>query len=190
MGVLDRDAHVLEGVDGLPAEVLPHRVRAVIEVADIVDRDGIVPGRRVVLEQEELDLRVGVERETLLGGFGQLPLEDPPRIGVGGGTVGQQDVAEDAGDWHLLAPPGQHLEAGWIGLGEHVGFGDAAEALDGRAVETDALGESALEFRRRDRDRFQDSQHVSEPQSHESDVALFDRAQHVLCLPVHAPILP
>ena len=98
-----------------------------------------------------------------------------------------QNIRAGAG---LLLAPRQDLERGRVGLGEHVGLVDPGEALDRGAVEADALGEGALELGRRDRDRLQVAEHVGEPQPHEPDVALLERAEHELLLPVHRPSLP
>jgi hypothetical protein len=64
VGELDRDAHPLEGVDGLAAEVLLDVERGHVEVRPVVERGRVVG----VLEQEELHLRVDVEGEAHLRG--------------------------------------------------------------------------------------------------------------------------
>src|SRR4029077_10423820 len=59
------------------------------------------------------------------------------------------------------------------------------EALDGRSVEADAVGEGALEFRRGDRDGLERAKHVREPEPDEANVPLLKRAQHEFFLPIH-----
>ena len=88
----------------------------------------------------------------------------------------------------LGCPSGRrhHLEGARVGLGEHVGLVDPGEALDGRAVEPDALGERGLDLGRRHRHGLQVAGDVGEPQPHEADVALFEGAQDELLLSVHA----
>ena len=118
------------------------------------------------------------------------PLEHVPRVGEARRAVGQLQVAEHPRRAGRVAAPRQDLEGRRVGLGEHVGLVDAGEALDGRTVEADALGEGALELRRRDGHGLERAEHVREPQTDEADVALFDRAQHELFLTVHVSILP
>jgi hypothetical protein len=104
--------------------------------------------------------------------------------------VGGEQVAEHPRGPGVLAAPRQHLEGRGVGLGQHVGLVDPGEALDGRAVEADPLGEGTLELGRGDGHRLQRPEHVGEPQPDEPDVALFDGAQDELLLTVHVPILP
>ena len=150
---------------------------------------GASPGLRRLLEQEELDLGVGVEGEAELRRPRQRALQHVARVGPAGRSVGHQDVAEHARGAGRFRPPRQDLERRRVRLGEHVGFVDPGEPLDRRAVEADALGEGALEFGGCHRDRLQEAEHVGEPQPHEADVTLFERAQYKLGLLVHAAIL-
>ena len=71
------------------------------------------------------------------------------------------------------------------GLASMSALVDPGEALDGRAVEADALGEGLLELGRGDRHGFQEAEHVGEPQPDESDVPLFQGPKHELLLPIH-----
>ena len=141
---------------------------------------------RAVLQQEELDLGVGVEGEALLGRPGQRPAQHVPRVGPGRAAVGQQDVAEHPGA--LAADPAlerEDLERGRVRHGDHVRLEDPGEALDRRAVEADALLEGRLQLGRRHRDALERAEHVGEPQPDEPDVPLFQRAEDELLLTVH-----
>src|SRR3954454_7634396 len=100
------------------------------------------------------------------------------------------DVTEHPRRPRVLPAPRQDLEGRGVGAGEHVGLVDPGEALDGRAVEPDALGERALELGRRDRDGLQEPEHVGEPESYEPDLPFLQRAEDELLLLVHGPILP
>jgi hypothetical protein len=157
----------------------------VVEVAARVDRLGALAGLRAVLQQEELDLRVGVEGEPHVGALGEGALEHPARVGVRRRAVGHEDVAEDASGAGRLAAPRQDLEGRRVRLGEHVGLVDAGEALDGRAVEAHALGEGAFELGWRDGDGFEETEHIGEPEPDEPDVAFLKCAEHELLLAVH-----
>ena len=162
-------------------------VRHVVEVARLVDGLGLLTRHPALLEQEELDLGVGVEGEPEVGGLGERPLQHVPRVGHARGAVGEREVAEHPGRSGALAAPRQHLEGARVGLGEHVGLVDAGEALDDRAVEADPLGEGPLELGRCDGDGLQGAEHVGEPEPDETDVALFDGAEDELLLTVHDP---
>src|SRR6478736_5605723 len=74
MAELDGDAHVLEHGDRRATEVVAGAVRHVVEVAGVVDRDRATVGTPPLLEEEELDLGVGVEGEAEVGGLAQGPL--------------------------------------------------------------------------------------------------------------------
>ena len=185
VAVLHGDAHRLEHRDRGAAEVVRDAVRRVVVVAAGVDRDRDGADLGLVAQQEELDLRVRVEGEAHLGGLAQVALEHPARVGVTRRAVRQQDVAEHPGHAGILPAPRQQLERRRVRAGDHVGLMHAGEALDGRAVEADAVGERALEFRRGDRDGLERAEHVSEPEPDEANVPLFKRAQHEFFLPVH-----
>ena len=156
---------------------------------------GGCPSPGLVPEQEELDLRVGVEGEPEVRGLGQSPLEHLPRVGVGRLAVRQHDVAEHPRRARRLGPPGQDLEGPRVRPGQHVRLGDPGEALDRGAVEADALVEGAFELGRRHRHRLEEAEHVGEPEPDEADVALLEGAEHELLLLVHdgdraAPVFP
>ena len=161
-----------------------------VEVAALVDRLGTLARDPALLEQEELDLGVGVEGEAHVARPSEGPLEHVARVGQRRGAVGQGDVAEHPCGAGALPAPRKHLERARVRLGEHVGFVDAREALDDRPVESDALAEGSLELGRRDGDRLQGAEHVGEPEPHEADVAFFDGAEDELLLAIHVSILP
>src|SRR5699024_10528159 len=66
---------------------------------------------------------------------------------------------------------------------------DAGQALDGGAVEADALVEGAFEFGRGDGHRFEHAEYIGEPEPDEAHVAFLDGPQHVLLLFVHSLLL-
>ena len=167
---------MLQHRDGGSAEVVSGPVRHMVEVAGLIHRNRRLPGLDRLLEQEELDLRVRVEGEPEVGSLGQRPLEDVPRVGEARRAVGQDDVAEHPCGARVLATPGQHLKRPRVGLDQHVGLVDPGEALDGAAVEADALGEGALELCGGYGNRLQLAQHIGEPEPHEADVAFLDGA--------------
>jgi hypothetical protein len=184
---LDRDAHVFEHGDGIAPEVLGHPVRCVVEEAAGVDRHRFLARLGTVLEDEELDLGMGIERQSAIRRAAQRALQHVARVGVRRRPVRHEDVAEHSG---CPGPPGQHLKRGRVGFGEHVCLVDAREAFDRRAVEPDALFEGVLQLRRRHRHGFQVSEHVGEPEAHEPDVTLFQRPEDEFLLLLHAHSVP
>nr|EIF89406.1 putative NAD/FAD-dependent oxidoreductase [Streptomyces tsukubensis NRRL18488] len=182
---LDRDAHGLQHRDGLAAEVHADVLRGVVEVAGVVGGHRAAAVDGLVLQQEELDLGVGVEGEAEIGGPGQHPLEDEAGVREGRRAVRHEDVAEHPGGAGGLGAPGQDLEGAGVRFGDHVGFVDPGEALDGGAVEADALVKRLFQFGGCDGDGLQEAQHIGEPEAHEADVALLQRAEHKFLLLVH-----
>ena len=71
------------------------------------------------------------------------------------------------------------------GVSQDIGLVGAGQALDGRAVESDALVEGALDLGRGESHRLQGAHHIREPQAYELDAALLDRAENEVTLLVH-----
>ena len=139
----------------------------------------------LVAQQEELDLRVRVEGEAHLRRLAEVALEHPAGVGVGRRAVRHQDVAEHPGHTRVLTPPREQLERRRVGPGDHVRLVHPGETLDRGPVEADAVGERALEFGRRDGDGLERAEHVGEPEPDETNIPLFERAQHEFFLPIH-----
>src|SRR5699024_7191687 len=73
---------------------------------------------------------------------------------------------------------------------DHVRLVAAGQALDGRAVDPDALGESDLQVRRGDRDGLQGAGDVAEPEPDEAHIAVVDLADDIIVEVFHAPSVP
>jgi hypothetical protein len=163
-------------------------VNRLVEVAAVVGRDRhrTVLGSR--LQQEELDLGMHIAGEPQVFGLGQLTTQHVPAVRPRRGAVGHGDIAEHPRRMMLTGArgPRQHLEGRRIGPRDGIGFRHPGEALDGRAVKSDALLEGAFEFCGRDGHRLQVSEDVGEPQPDEADIAFLQRAQHKFLLAVHA----
>jgi hypothetical protein len=172
--VLDRDPHRLEVLHGPLAVVGGDVERRLVEVPPLVQERGILER----LEVEVLELRADVEGEAPVRRARELALEDPARVAGERRAVRLDDVAEHPRH-RVLGLPGDQLEGGRVGEGDHVGFLDAGEAVDRGAVEAHPLGEGALELLRGDRERLQEPEDVGEPETNESDPALLDGAKDV-----------
>ncbi len=98
-----------------------------------------------------------------------------------------------AGLGNLRVTPREQLERVGVGHRQDVGFLDPGEPVDRRTVEGHAVLEGVLELRRGDGEALEIAEDVGEPQSDESDAALFDAAQDVVALLVqhlgHSPSL-
>ena len=175
VGGLHGHPHGLEVLHRSLAQIGGHVEWREIEVAAPVQE----LGRLRALEVEELELRPHVVGEAEIRRPRQLPLQNLARVAVEGRAVGVVDVAEHPGDLGLR-PPRDGLEGRRVGPGDHVGFLDPGEPLDGRSVEAHAFGEGPLQFLRCDGDRLEEAQDVGEPQADELDPALLYRPQDEL----------
>ncbi len=67
-----------------------------------------------------------------------------------------------------------------IGVGDHVRFLDAGEAVDRGTVEAHALFERAFELGRGDGEALEGAEHVREPQPDELDLLVLDDLEDIL----------
>ena len=164
--------------------------RHVVEVAGRVDRVRALLAERRRLEQVELDLGMRVEGEAAVGRLLERPLQHVAGVGHRRLAVGRRDVAEHAGGRVDLAAPRQDLERRRIGQREQVGLVGARQALDRGPVEAEPFAEGSLDLGRGDGDGLEGADDVGEPQPHELDATLLDRAKNEVALLVHpAPFL-
>ena len=180
--VLDRDPHRFQSEHRLLAQLRTDVVRGQVEVPGRVERLGALARTEV----EELHLGPDEEREALLPGLLEVPLQDVAGIAVERLAGGRLDVAEHPGDRGVGVLDREQLERVRVRLGDHVGLLDPAVALDRRPVEGHALFEGDFELGGRDLDRLQEAEDIGEPQAHEAHAALFDGAEDVLELALHA----
>ena len=173
IGVLNRDGHLLEHERGLAAQVVGVVKRGEVEVARVVL--GLELG--LAIGVEVLDLGADVGDVALLVRLGEDLEQAGARVALEGLAVGRVHVAEDAGHGGLARAPRQHAEGIGVGEGEHVGFLEGDEAVDGGAVEADALLKRLLKLLGRDRERLEVAQNIGEPQTDEADIALLDGTQ-------------
>jgi hypothetical protein len=160
-------------------------VRGVVEVAAGVDGLRRAARGRLLLQQEELHLGMGVVGEAEIGRVAERPLQHVPRVRVRRCAIGHPDVAEHPADPGGLAAPGQQLEGGRVRPGQHVRLVDPGETLDGRAIEADPLGERPLKLGGSDRHGLQIAKHVREPQPDKTDVPFLQGTEDEFFLPVH-----
>ncbi len=128
VAVLDPDAELLQRLHGLAPQRRRRVQRRQVEVAAVVE--GLCAAG--VLEVEELQLRSAVERvEAHLVGPLQRAAQDVARVAHVRVAVRRLNVADHAGRRLLLGAPGDHLERGGIGHGDHVRLLDVLVARDG-----------------------------------------------------------
>ena len=181
VGVLDVDAHLLQGEDGVAAHVGAGVERGQVEVAALVEhlRHAALGFGRAEVEELELGADVEGVEAHLLGPF-ERPLQDPARVALVRFAAGHLDVAEHPRHRVLvLRPPGDQGEGRGIGHGDHVRLLDRVEAGDRGAVEAHAALEGVLELGGVDREALQLAEHIGEPESDEADVGLLDQLDDV-----------
>jgi hypothetical protein len=83
MAELDRDPEALQRADSGTPEVVRYVMTGHVEVPTLVDGLGLRTVGRQRLQQEELDLRMGVEREPTLRRLGEGPPQHVARVGPG-----------------------------------------------------------------------------------------------------------
>ncbi len=141
----DLEAHLLESVDDIPSDVACE-VRGDVEVAAVVGGFGRRVAVLVLFEHEELGFGCEVDLVAHLLGALDGVFQDATRVALEqfarGGIVNVTD--HPTGGAIVFLSPGQNRERLRVGNQTHVRFLDADEALDGGAVEVDALGERLL----------------------------------------------
>ena len=181
---LDPDPELLERVHHLLAD-LGAEVLGEVEVAGRVVRQRL-HGAVLALQQEELELGAGVQREAELLRPIELAAQDAARVTGEGVAVRVVHVADDAraaGVELLLAVradarlPRDRAEGGQVGHQEHVRLGDPGEALDARSVEPLAVLDRLLQLVHRDLDALHLAHDVGELEADEAQVAVFRQLQ-------------
>ena len=184
LGVLDRNAHLLEHQYRTPAQVAREIGHREVEVGAGVQGHWAPLGIGIG-EIEELHLWRSEEGES----GGARPLEHPaqrmPRIAPERRAVEVGDVTEDPCHLCVVVMPRQQLECLGVRTGQHVGFLDATEAVDGRAIERHSLIEGVLQLGGRDVEALGCPQDVGEPQLDKADPPLLHGPKHVVTLALH-----
>ena len=145
----------------------------VVEVAGLVVGQRRDPAVLGAPEQEELELRAGVDDVAELAGPLDLAAQDVARVAGERLAPGREHVTDDARGAARPAArlPGDLVEGVHVRRQVLVGLGDPGEALDGGAVEPGAVADRVLEPVDRDRDGLDDAQDVRELELDEPDAA-------------------
>jgi hypothetical protein len=160
---LHPDAERLEGVDHVLADLLGEVGREV-EVAGLVVRQRRDLAVLVAPEQEELELRTGVDDVAQLLCALDLAAEDEAGIARERLAVGREHVTDHAGGpaRTVAALPRDLREGRHVRHEVLVALGDPGEALDRRTVEPRSVADRALELVDRDRHGLDDANDVRE----------------------------
>jgi len=187
VAVFDADPHLLEGEDGLAAEVRPAVDGKAVEITARIEDLGGAFIRKI----EILEFGTHIEGVALLGGPGEHAFEDVSGVTLVGRAVRVQDVTEHPRHRPVAGTPGDQLKGRRVRPGDHVAFLDARESLDGRPVETHPLGQALFEFRRSHAEGFELAQDVCEPELDETDLFRFNELENILrCLArIHSCLL-
>ena len=130
----DGDFEVLQGENGLAAQVRSEVLGVLVEVARLIE----VLDAFGVFEVEVLQFRRDVVGVAELGCAFEVAAQDCARVALEGLPGGSDEIAEHSGYGVGLWPPRQEAEGRRIGEGVHVGLAVPSEALDGGAVEVHA----------------------------------------------------
>ena len=183
--VLDRDAHVLQGQHrGLPqvGGLVGHGELEVRPMVEGLQRGRGLPGRQV----EELDLGGRVEVEAPIPGTLEGPSQHVARAALKGTPVEVEDVADDPGHRRFaVGVPGQELERLGVRPCQDVAFLHAAESVDRRAIERDALRQGLLELAGGDVEAARDPEDIGEPELDDPHRPVLDDPQHVVLPLLH-----
>ena len=178
VGVLHGNAHLLQGEHRVAAQVGGGIERRQIEIAAVVEHLGALG----VLEVEVLQLGPHDERVAGLGGPTHYALQHMARISRVGFPFRRADVADHAGHGVGLGAPGQDLEGGGVGKGQHIRLLRRREPLDAAGVEAHALLEGALQLAGHHREGLHVAQNVGEPEPNEMHIPALHRFQDEVLL--------
>ena len=176
VAVLHPDTQFLHGEDGVAPEVVGHIQRRGVEIAAGVQDLGAGVIRKVKVFQ----LRTQERGVAFLRRLGQHALQGVAGVAGIRGAVGLQDVAEHPGHRPLIRAPGQDLEGGGVGLGDHVAFLNAGKSLNGGSVEPHAFGHSLFQLGRADSKTLHNSQNVREPDLDKADFLVPNDLENIL----------
>ena len=177
---LDFKAHLLQAQADLPAGGLPVVQGAQVKVSGLVAGAGGGAAVLVGLEQEELQLRPGVEGEAHVLRLPDGLLEHVPGVAHEGRAVGIAHVADQPGHLPVLGPPGQHRKGVQVRPQVLVGLLHPDKALNGAAVHHDLPVQRPLDLRRGDGHVFHLSEDIGKLHADKLDVLLPDQAEDIL----------
>ena len=172
--ILHRNAHLLEREHGVAAQVASRIGLGKVKVTHVVQGLGDLVVLKVVI------LQFGAHVHDKAGLFGTIEHSAQTFAGVARKrlTIGCADVAEHTRNAVVARTPRKDLERRRIGESQHVGLFGRGKALDSRAVKAHALFEGDLKVLGADGKALKTTQHVDEPQTHKTDVTLFDGSEH------------
>ncbi|CAB4876168.1 unannotated protein [freshwater metagenome] len=147
---LDGDSKVFQMANSVATEIVRSSAGHVIEIARLVDRDGVF--LIVVFEEVKLDFGVRVKGETFFCRLGERAAQNVTRVRGCCLSVRSCDVAEHARRRVHLTAPRENLEGCGVRVQQHIRFVNTGESLNRRAIYAESLGEGAFNFGRRERD--------------------------------------
>ena len=176
----DLEAHLFQTQADLPPGAFAVVQGAQVEVTRLITGAGGGTAILVSLEQEELQLRPGVEGVAHVLGPLQHPFQHVPGIAGEGGAVGIVDFADQPGHFTVLGPPGQDGKGVQVGIKVLVGLLNADETLNGAAVHHDLACQRPLDLGGSDGHIFELAEYVGELHPDELDVLFLDHAEDIL----------
>ena len=172
MGALRLDAHVLQIQADFPADVLPLILRGHVHIAGMIE--GFVGGISVFIgfEQVEFKLRAEADLAAQLACLPDRILQNGAAVHGEGPSIGMADVAEHLHHLAPAGPPGKHIQSGRNGMQKQIRPHWTSKARDGGGIKGNAVGKSALQFLRHDRDILLSAGHITKSQADELHILL------------------
>src|SRR5919199_2579636 len=182
---LDDDPEDLQRLDHLAAN-MGREVGRDVKVSRGILRHRIDRTVGVRLEEEEFELRAGIEVEAHLLGLGHHVLERTARIAGERIALGRVDITDETRRLHFrLTVPRNDCVGIEVGHKVHIAFGDPRKSLDRRAVEPDAMIEHILDLADRNRHILDDADDVGKLQVEELDVLLLNQIANLVLRVTH-----
>ena len=164
--------HLLQRQADLPPHILALVLRRDVHVPCVVVGD--VGRFTVFVPAEEIELHLRAEGETDAQCFRVRHRLTQQRAAVGleGGAIGPQHVAEHPRHSAVIRPPGQHTEGAAVRMQEQVRVDLVAEAGHSGGIESDAVAEGPVQLIRQNRYIFLAAENIAEGQTQEFYILL------------------
>ncbi len=143
MAVFHLDPHFLEGKNGFSSQVTAPIQGGSVKISPLInDLHG-----RVVFKIEIFQLRSNIIGIAVFFRLGQDASQHIPGVSFIGTTIRLQNVAEHPGNRSVFGSPGEELEGGGIGFGDHVALFNPGKPLNRRAIKPHSLCQGLFQLR-------------------------------------------
>ena len=169
MGILDGNAHLFQGKNGVASKVACHVKGGKVKVAAMVKHFCPVGVFEVVV----LKLRANIHHIAQALGLCSLALQHVSGIAIEEIALGRFNGAEHTPNSIALRTPRQDLKCGSFRICEHIRFARRGKTANAAAVKAHSLFESVFQFTGNNRKRLHVAQHIAEPKRTKCTSRLF-----------------